>query len=63
MLLYKQIRERLLEEAERLESDVPSHAVAQELRELAENVWPTCTDDRDDDAAREAVRETQYACY
>lgn len=32
-----------------------------ELYNLAEDIWPTCTEDTDEDAIREAVRESQYA--
>lgn len=33
-----------------------------ELYALAEDIWPTCTEDKDEDSVREAVRETQYSC-
>lgn len=32
-----------------------------ELYTLAEDIYPTVNEDRDEDAIREAVRETQYA--
>lgn len=36
------------------------HDYIAELYVLAEDIYPTCTEDKDEDAAREAVRETQY---
>lgn len=38
------------------------HDYIAELYVLAEDVCPNTRDDQDQDAIREAVRETQYAC-
>lgn len=55
-LTRKEISERLLYFAEYYDTG----SVEDDLRALAEEIWPTCTEDGDEDAAREAVRETQY---
>lgn len=38
------------------------HEYIGELYALAEDICPTVTEEQDQDAIREAVRETQYGC-